>query len=293
MLRIEDYPRLEDAKIILDSINEQGDRLTTMELTFIRWVLAEFNTHRSHSRNSASSRAIPVLKQLAKLRNNPAFPLVWASEQKGMQGGPPLVGQDLEDAQLLFMDIWQYTLEAVEQYVAEHPIEDEGDVRLHKSLLNRLLEPFMWHTVIATSTQAGWENFFQLRSTYFTRLAQPEIALPADLAYQEYQNSQPKLLLPGEWHTPYILPEEYETIEVEERKRISVARSARVSFLNHDGVRDVNEDLGMFDRLIAAVPRHDSPMEHVATPAFPDFPPQFHLGNFKGWHQLRHLGVSA
>ena len=35
------------AKIILDSINERGERLTTMEVCCHRFVLSEFNTHRA------------------------------------------------------------------------------------------------------------------------------------------------------------------------------------------------------------------------------------------------------
>ena len=43
------------AKILADSLNPCGVRLTTFEITFPRIVLAEFNTHRVFSRNSASS----------------------------------------------------------------------------------------------------------------------------------------------------------------------------------------------------------------------------------------------
>lgn len=52
------------AKILADSISLAGVRLTTMEVTFPRIVLAEFNTHRMLSRNSASSRTIPVEKMI-------------------------------------------------------------------------------------------------------------------------------------------------------------------------------------------------------------------------------------
>ena len=39
-------------------------RITSMKVTFPRYLLAEFNTHRMFSRNSASSRAIPTKKML-------------------------------------------------------------------------------------------------------------------------------------------------------------------------------------------------------------------------------------
>jgi hypothetical protein len=52
-----------------------------------RFVLAEMNTHRAFSRNSASSRAIPVQKIIDRVTNDPAWPVVWPKEQAGMQGG--------------------------------------------------------------------------------------------------------------------------------------------------------------------------------------------------------------
>jgi len=47
-----------EAKVIADSRNEFGQRITSFLLWFPRIVLAEFNTHRMFSRNSASSRVI-------------------------------------------------------------------------------------------------------------------------------------------------------------------------------------------------------------------------------------------
>ena len=268
--------------MILDSISPMKDRLTTLELCFWRPMLSEFNTHRSHSRNSASSRAIPVEKQLRKVIEFPAFPIKWAAEQPGMQGGGELEGADLFEAQELFALIHEETVFLVEQYLANHP---EKSTRLHKSLLNRLLEPFMWHTVIATATQDGWENFFKLRSSYSTELAQPEIMAVADLAYDAYYASTPTLLDYGQWHTPYITEDE-EELELEERKKISVGRCARVSYLTHDGIRDIVEDINLAMKLWEAFPRHDSPFEHVATPS------QWQTtGNFNGWDQLRHIGL--
>ena len=142
----------------------------------------------------------------------------------------------------------------------------------------------MWHTVIASSTKAGWMNFFKLRSSNFTDLAMPEIMAPADAAYEAYIGSTPKVLEYGEWHTPYIRDDE--EFDLSQRQRVSVARCARVSYLTHDGVRDPQEDLNMFNRLVSAVPRHDSPLEHVATPTHPHEKP---LGNFDGWAQMRHM----
>lgn len=266
------------ARILLDSITEEGYRLTTMEVIFHRFVLAEFNTHRVFSRNSASSRAIPVEKMLGRFRDDFAFPLSLPSEQPGMQGGTELEGRYRVDAENLINDIKEATTLLIHDYLASHP---DKSTRLHKSVLNRPMEWGQWHTVIVSATE--FQNFFDQRCS---PLAQPEIRAAAELMMHEaYENSTPTLLLPGQWATPLILPEEYEELTLPDRLKISAARCGRVSYLTHDGVRDTKEDLALFDRLASADPMHASPFEHVATPALKGAPT---LGNFEGWRQLRH-----
>src|SRR5665213_471001 len=97
------------AKIIADSISPLGDRLTTMELVMHRFVLAEFNTHRIFSRNSASSRAIPVSVTMKQYLNDPAMPISYPSEKPGMSGGDELQGEDLLDATRLLEKINEET----------------------------------------------------------------------------------------------------------------------------------------------------------------------------------------
>lgn len=269
------------AKVILDSISPTGERLTTLEVNLHRFVLAEFNTHRAFSRNSASSRAIPVEKQLAKVKEMPAFPLEWASEQPGMQGGDQLTHKALLEAQELFEDVCRHTLGAVNAYLYRHPEKDE---RLHKSLINRLLEPFMWHRIIVSSTE--WQNFFGLRCN---PMAQPEIRAAAELMQEAYTFSRPTLLDYHEWHMPYIQPQEVGEISLETLKKVSAARCARVSYLTHDGTREIDKDVELYERLTTAVPAHASPLEHVATPAVLK---NNAWGNFSGWHQLRHMIAS-
>lgn len=262
-------------KVILDSISPEGQRLTTMETTFHRFVLAEYNTHRVFSRNSASSRAIPVEKQLQRLIDDPATPLEWPCEQAGMSGGAELIGQDLEDALSLWTEAFDSIYALVNNYIIDHP---DKSTRLHKSVINRLLEPFMWHTVITTST--NWDNFFGLRCHPD---AQPEIRIPAEMMLDAYNESTPTLVNYGKWHTPYII--DGEEMPSKAKLEVSAARCARVSSLTHDGVRDFYKDLDLYYKLTSADPRHDSPLEHPATPAFPD---DVVRGNFTGWHQLRH-----
>lgn len=279
------------AKIICDSISEQGHRLVTMEVVMHRFILAEMNTHRAFSRNSASSRAIPSKKILDRVKEDPAYPVHWGSEQKGMQSGPA------KEAifELTCKDTWDMARDcAVAQ--AEFLVSKE----LHKSLCNRLLEPFMWHTVIITATE--WDNFFWQRCHPD---AQPEMKAVADEMQRAYFTSKPKELAPGEWHLPYIRSKDYYEANMflsdgdfakkvsepkditEVLKRVSTARCAGVSFLNHDGTeRTIANDMRIFETRLYAN-GHWSPFEHVATPVRDRGSKDWYSSNFIGWKQFR------
>ena len=84
------------AKVICDSINEQGVRLTTFEIEYPRFILAELNTHRQLSRNSSSSRAIPIKKMLSTVDDNMAVPVYWGNAKSGMQADGEVNEDDIE-----------------------------------------------------------------------------------------------------------------------------------------------------------------------------------------------------
>lgn len=146
-----------DAKILADSISERGDRITTYLLTFPRIILAEFNTHRAFSRNSASSRAIPFKKMVESVQTNPFIPIAWQKDHKGMQGTEYITSKDdIENC----ISVWLKARDnAIKQSICLNGAE--GFEAVTKQLCNRLLEPFMWHTVICTATD--YDNFFNLR----------------------------------------------------------------------------------------------------------------------------------
>ena len=286
------------AKIICDSISPQGVRLTTMEVKIHRFVLAEMNTHRVFSRNSASSRAIPVSKMLIRVQEDPAMPMFWGKNQAGMGAAVELD----QDEKNMAINIW---LNARDQMV--NAAERLSNLGVHKQLTNRLLEPWLWHTAIVSSTE--WSNFFGQRTAINPETnqpyAQPEMYAAAMAMQQAYYESTPKFIGYGEWHLPYITEEDIEPIlrlvyrGVDEKskpaywfKKVSAGRCARVSYLTHDGKRDVQEDVNLADKLASATPMHPSPFEHVATP-HPDWNPnedRFNgvKGNFHGWAQYRH-----
>jgi hypothetical protein len=147
-----------NCEILADSLSPQGHRLTTMKITFPRFILAEMNTHRMFSRNSASSRAIPFKKMVKMVEENPFIPIAWQKSHSGMQGTEYFTNNEMPNNMEpdWFKTRW---LEARDSAVKQAVIFNKAGVT--KQLCNRLLEPFMWHTVIVTSSE--WSNFFELR----------------------------------------------------------------------------------------------------------------------------------
>lgn len=257
------------ARVIADSISPEGRRLTTLEVVMHRFVLAEFNTHRAFSRNSSSSRAIPVSRTLARL-TTPAVPLSWPREQKGMQGGDEI------DNPAQARDVWLAARDDAIRHARRL-----ADLGVHKSVVNRLVEPFMDHTVVVTATD--WDGFWQQRRS---PLAQPEIRAVADAMYAAWYGSLPLPVDYMDWHLPYITDADKAEIPPERWQAVSAARCARTSYLTHAGHRDWTADDTLYRKLRSAQPPHWSPMEHVATPAYPG---EIVPGNLTGWHSLRHL----
>ena len=261
------------ARVIEDSINKNS-RLITVEMNFPRFILSEVNTHKNLERNSASSRAIPVKKQLAKILKDPVYPVEFGTNKPGMSAGPPLRGFKADAAKL----IWRTA--SIAAYGATWGLMK---LNVHKQVANRIIEPFMWHRVIATATMGDWEHIFALR---ISPDAQPEISSAMLTVKHAINRSKPKTLGLGEWHLPYVTPQEREKFDIETLKKISTARCARVSYLTHDGEIDVQKDLALHDRLVGSNPIHASPLAHVATPFKAVMGSQ--KGPFRGWRQYRH-----
>ena len=230
------------AKILADSqykvMGKKSARLITYEVTLPRIVLSELNTHKMISKNSASSRAIPVKKMIDSVKKLPYIPRHWGQNQRGMVA-EELVSDDLAAAAQAH---W-----VVASVNAVKSAEDLAEVGIHKQITNRLLEPFMLHTVILTATE--YSNFFNLRCH---PEAHPDIRRPAELMRQLYHESEPTMLDVGEWHLPLTTPEERQTIDIEDLIKISVGRCARVSYLTHDGRRDLMADVKLYDRLLSS-----------------------------------------
>ena len=254
-------------KILKDSINICGDRLTTMEVTFPRIVLSEFNTHRVFSRNSASSRAIPIEKIIKRIVDDPFVPEYWGKNQSGMSAFSVI--EEVDEAKKLWIETRDLMIGQVRKFLA---------LGVHKQLVNRLLEPWCFQTCIVSSTT--WDNFFNLRCD---KNAQPEIRTIAEMMRDEYNSNVPELLVDGEWHLPLMddIEELRNNFNEEELRKICVGRLCRVSYLTHNGVRDPNEDIKLCNNLMNN--GHMSPFEHCAV----SLGEPIQHGNFVGFKQYR------
>ena len=250
------------ATVICDSISEQGTRLTTFEIEYPRIVMSEFNTMRAISKNSSSSRAIPVSKMLEHTKNINLKPVYFGSKKSGMQAGDELVGEDL----LYAKSTWESALHSM-----VHSAKILDDCGVAKEVTNRLVEPFQLVKVVCTATD--WDNFFNLR---LHPDSDPNICMLAYKMYQAMQESKPIDLKVGEWHLPFVnvgwngkgemcyFDEDFNSVELEQAIRLSAASCASVSYRTEGMTLEKADKI--FDMLIKAEVIHASPFEHLATP---------------------------
>lgn len=265
------------AKVIRDSRSVHTDiRITSLALTYPRYIHAEFMTHRVFSRNASSSRAIPITKQIEMVQRNPVMPIEWGSNKPGMQAGRELDTAHKSAAQ----NEWILAMNAAVEHAKKL-----RDLNVHKQIVNRLLEPFATITVIVTATD--WGNFFNLR---ISSLAQPEIMDLALKMRNAMEQSTPIILNQHQIHVPFVTDEEMAALSPTMAMMVSSARCARVSYMNHDGTDpDIAKDLALAYRL--RKDQHASVFEHQAKPMTID--QMVRAGgrsrNFRGWYQHRAL----
>ena len=288
------------AKVVTDSISEEGKRITTLQCRYWRGIHAELMTHRAFARNAASSRAIPFLSYVqsgsggpsmnqlspkctvATLQNDRFVPEFIGTEQKGMQAGDELEEMRKHTAQRIIHEMMDKVMDDCKKLY---------ELGVHKSIINRYLEPWSYITVVITATE--WDNFFKLRCHPAAEKHFQKLALQMQAAMVE---SKPTLIEYGRWHLPYVDETDTENIRTgmdgnawEVMKKVSAARCARVSYLTHDGKRDIKADLALAERLLnpgdGAI--HASPFEHVATPTYAYKGEHGTSGPFIGWRQYR------
>ena len=289
------------AKVICDSINEQGNRLTTYELSYPRLIHSEFMTHRQFSRNAASSRAIPFDKMMEQLNGIPSR---FGAAQKGMQDN----GEEHEILVLCGHDAREtWELAKQESIKFSRLFKEAG---YHKQIYNRLTEPYQMIKVVVSATE--YDNFFWLRDDV---MADPTIAELARKMKEAYDKSIPQLLKAGEWHLPYVQSHYFEDdgqrfivedsegvgyyVTTEQAIKVSTARCAAVSYRSVDYGLEKCEHI--YQRLITDERVHASALEHQCSPIplgatlETDGVTAIHKyhglmsGNMAGWLQHRHF----
>jgi hypothetical protein len=86
----------------------------------------------------------------------------------------------------------------------------------------------------------------------------------AECIYDAVNKSTPKVLIPGEWHIPFLdkIETDFEEIAV----KVSTAMAARTSYtvVGNEKEIDIDAMVALHDRLLSQDPPHSSPLEHCA-----------------------------
>lgn len=264
------------AEVLLATERFDGmSRLVTFCVTFPRFILAEVNTHTIISKNSASSRAIPTEKIMEQVRTNPFVPATFNSRVAGMGIGEPLADQS--GAREEWLHARDNALES-----AQRLMELGND----KSRVNRLLEPFMWHTAILSGT--NWRNFFGLRCPD----GDPTAEFPAQIEFQTlaskmrhaYIDAPVQTLEVGEWHTPYAQDLDLPPLD---RALVSAGICGRVSYNRHDNEESAESSIERAKQFVAN--KHWSPLQHQGKVRDLARAEGYYSGNFYGYAQLRKM----
>ena len=264
-----------NASIIQDSICA-GQRITTFELIYPRYIHSEIMTHRLFSRNAASSRAVPIEKTVAYILEHSVDP-IWTHNRAGM------TGELVTDMHLKGRANHSWGKARKAAILAAEELCAMG---IHKQNANRLLEPFTLMKTVLTATD--FDNFFNLRCHPD---AQPEFQQLAKAMQMQMTVTKPMVLRTGEWHVPYVKRQRVlsklmyfvdgQEVSSEQATQVSASCCAQVSYRLSD--TSLAKAISIYDRLVTARPVHASPFEHQAKA----------LGrkkrsrNFVGWQQLR------
>lgn len=269
------------AEILNYVVTKSGDRLISFKLTMHRWVLSEFNTHRAFSRNSASSRAIPIHKMIELAETSDVAPVEWGKNCSGMSNKEIISEQSILAS---IQNEWE-----IARHNAIESARRLNNLNVHKQIVNRILEPFLPHTVIATMDRQALEHFLMLRTSIE---AQPEIRALALEMQRLYHSTRPGMLYDFQIYSPFGIYEweclnmtevpDDQTGQYENKLMYSpviyrdVSKCARISYLKHEETASEEKDENLFWKLFKA--KHLSPFEHLAL-----YDPQRRFSRFFGY----------
>ncbi len=248
---------LDIAAEIIKHSSYNGDEIITIKLNYPRFILAQINTSRMLSKNTASSRAVPT-KSLLEM--DIFIPEHVGINKSGMESTEYLSGKDLKRFQKLWTNLYSK--------VAKDVIKMQDELNVHKQTVNRLLEPFLYSTSVLTGTRESWEHLIALRIHHST---QPEYQILAQKIQEAISNSIPQKLISGAWHLPYV--DSTEPGENFENVKISVSCSAQISYRKLNDSKE--KALEIYDKLNLVSkdpknPPHSSPAMHQVLAVNPE-----------------------
>lgn len=282
------------AKIIADSINPAGSRLTTFEVQVPKYMLAQLNTHRTLSRNYESSRAKPFWRVLQQVCEDPYIPERFGKYNSGMQPAGYFEGEKASELNCVWGDSATWAAHGAidlgylnpKTYSTAHDelrkaVYEGGSFewfkdnppQVAKETINRLLEPFMKVTGVVSAT--NWDSLLTTRTA---QDAQDDINTMARAIQSGLAENEPTPIKWGEWHVPFSNADYADSYELAQ----AVERVARVSYGNLHLVskRPVGE---LFEQLQDG--GHWSPFEHVAQADEEGYTSNYHTS----WSQYRHI----
>jgi hypothetical protein len=164
--------------------------LATLKARYPLWIHQELLTHRAFSKNTASSRAIPIGKMIEEAENDPAMPIYWTKNQTGMQGYTYL--NKIEEAEAI--STWNYARDDAVKHA-----RTLARIGCHKQIANRLLGPYIHVTAVISATE--WSNFDWVRTHHTTEPHMRDLAIAIK---DSRERAIVQDLNPGQWHLPFI-----------------------------------------------------------------------------------------
>jgi len=224
-------------------------RLIKWGSTYEQFGLGDTNPFTEHvSRNSASTRAIPVRKLVDKILENPYIP-TFTRNQPGMQGNDNLTQDEVNDLTDLYLNSMHTQLNFALWM---------GEKNAHKQEINGILSPYMRIPILCTATE--WNNFFNLRNHSAVHPDLHEFAKEMQTLYNSnYSNA--KVIEIDDYHLPYYTDDlsSYSKLNI---LKICTARNARLSYYKFDGEYKPEDDIKIYDEKLLSDPLHGSPFEH-------------------------------
>ena len=196
------------------------------------------------------------------IEDNPATPLFWGAQKKGMQpveeckNQIPISTKLFKEYNIDREELWEMAQENACLTAKKY-----WDAGYHQQIPNRLTHAFQMAEYIVTATD--WDNFFALR--LHDDAAQSEIKELARCMKEALETAVMCAPRSG-WHLPYVSNEDLEMHGLRKCKILSAARCCVISYNNHETDQPMSLEKAekLFNHLVTDTNPHYTPLEHQA-----------------------------